>query len=79
MKVDDYLLNEASFKEGDEKVLYWIKYMEITSETIHMCQITSEAALIALPISTTASNTNEIMLEGKILGTVGSTLKSPAL
>ena len=48
--------------------------MEITSETIHMCQIPSEAALIALPILTTASNTNEITLESKILGTVGSTL-----
>ena len=43
-------------------VLYWIEYVGITSEAIHICQAISEAALISLPISATY-NTNDITIE----------------
>ena len=61
-QLQEYKLNEASF-ENDNNVLYWVDYMGITSEAIHLHQATSEAALIPFAISTATCDTAEITFD----------------
>ena len=60
-EVDDLVYNEASFKDNDEKVLffYWFEHLGTVSCFVLVCQTSTETAFYFNPLSAANDNSDE--------------------